>query len=108
VGPFGPQAVCERPQRPGGPRQKTAVEINHAEKHLKLLHSGWPGEVCHRQHVLWERLHPFSREVVAQELGAGCPEDALLHVDDQPVLPEAGEELAQVDSVRLATPMLST
>ncbi len=68
--------------------------INHAEEHLQLLHCGRPGEVCHRRHVLCEQLHPFSREVVSQELDAGCPEDALLHIDDQPVLSEAGEELA--------------
>ncbi len=72
-----------------------------AEEHLQLLNSGWPGKIRHNRHILREQLHPFSREVVAQKLDAGRPEDALLHIGDQPVLLKAGEELVQVDGVVL-------
>jgi hypothetical protein len=77
-------------------RQKSPVEVQHAQESTDLTGGLWRVAVLEMGHSLFQRLRSFGGHLVTEEDNLGCSEDAIRRVDDDPIPLELGDESSQV------------
>ena len=63
---------------------------------VNLLDRGGPGEIPYGLYLGQKGDDAAVVDVVAKEVDGGLPKDALLQIDDEPVLGEVGEQCAEM------------
>jgi hypothetical protein len=88
--------VMKRCMGGSGVRQKSPIEIQHAQEAAELTCGVRKGTVLEMSHSIFERSGTLGGHLVTEEGNLGCSEDTLRRVDQDPVSLKLVEERPQV------------